>query len=188
MVRKVRHQVDDIAAASDQVMEITKGMELAHRRRDEDVQADLKEIVDLTLTFVRAALLKCALLDVDLQPCPPVKGSPNKLGQVMTNLLVNAMQAMPERGRAENRIKVSLAPDQAEGWVRLVVEDNGEGIPDDVREHIFDPFFTTKTQGGTGLGLAISKRIVEEVGGRIEVSSRPGEGTTFTVRLPAART
>jgi len=72
--------------------------------------------------------------------------------------------------------------------VRLVVEDNGKGIPDDVREHIFDPFFTTKTQGGTGLGLAISKRIVEEVGGRIEVSSRPGEGTTFTVRLPAART
>ena len=188
MVRKVRHQVDDIAAASDQVTEITKGMELAHRRRDEDVQADLKEIVDLTLTFVRAALLKCALLDVDLQPCPPVKGSPNKLGQVMTNLLVNAMQAMPDRGRSENRIKVSLAPDRAEGWVRLAVEDNGEGIPDDVREHIFDPFFTTKTQGGTGLGLAISKRIVEEVGGRIEVSSRPGEGTIFTVCLPAAQT
>jgi len=188
MVRKVRHQVDDIAAASDQVTEITKGMELAHRRRDEDVQADLKEIVELTLTFVRAALLKCALLDVDLQPCPPVKGSPNKLGQVMTNLLVNAMQAMPDRPRADNRISVSLTPDPEAGWVRLAVKDNGEGIPDDVREHIFDPFFTTKTQGGTGLGLAISKRIVEEVGGRIEVSSRPGEGTIFTVSLPAART
>jgi polar amino acid transport system substrate-binding protein len=94
-----------------------------------------------------------------------VKGSPNKLGQVMTNLLVNAMQALPDRSRSENRIAVSLAPDEAEGWVRLAVEDNGAGIPEAVREHIFDPFFTTKTQGGTGLGLAISKRIVEEVGG-----------------------
>jgi len=187
-VRKVRHQMDEIAAATDQVTEITKGMELGHRRSDEDVQADLKEIVELTLTFVRAALLKCALLEVDLQPSPLVKGSPNKLGQVMTNLLVNAMQAMPDRGRSENRIKVSLAPDQTEGWVRLAVEDNGEGIPDDVREHIFDPFFTTKTQGGTGLGLAISKRIVEEVGGHIDFESRPGKGTTFTVLLPAART
>jgi signal transduction histidine kinase len=186
MVRKVRHQVDDIAAASDQVTEITKGMELAHRRRDEDVQADLKEIVELTLTFVRAALLKLAVLDLDLQPSPPVKGSPNKLCQVMTNLLVNAMQAMPERPRAENKISVSLTPDPEAGWVRLAVKDNGKGIADDVREHIFDPFFTTKTQGGTGLGLAISKRIVEEVGGRIEVSSRPGEGTTFSVRLPVA--
>ena len=186
-VRKVRHQMDEIAAATDQVTEITKGMELGQRRRDEDVQAELQEIVELTLTFVRAALLKRATLEVDLQPSPPVKGSPNKLSQVMTNLLVNAMQAMPDRARTENRIKVSLAPDHAEGWVRLAVEDNGEGIPDDVREHIFDPFFTTKTQGGTGLGLAISKRIVEEVGGRIEVSSRPGKGTTFTVRLPAAR-
>ncbi len=70
--------------------------------------------------------------------------------------------------------------------MRLAVEDNGEGIPDDVREHIFDPFFTTKTQGGTGLGLAISKRIVEEVGGHIDFESRRGEGTTFTVLLPVA--
>lgn len=186
-LRKLRHQMDEIAAAADQVNEITKGMELGHRRRDEDVAADLREIVELTLTFVRAALLKQAVLEVDLRASPPVKGSPNKLGQVMTNLLINAMQALPDRARSENRVVVSLAPDEAEGWVRLAVHDNGDGIPDDVREHIFDPFFTTKTQGGTGLGLAISKRIVEEVGGRIEVDSRPGEGTTFIVRLPAAR-
>jgi signal transduction histidine kinase len=180
--------MDEIAVATEQITEITKGMELGHRRDDEDVQSDLKEIVDLTLTFVRGALLKRAELELDLQPSPPVKGSPSKLGQVMTNLLVNALQALPDRPRSENRIVVSLGPDQAEGWVRVAVEDNGKGIPDDVREHIFDPFFTTKTQGGTGLGLAISKRIVEEVGGHIDFESLPGEGTTFTVRLPAART
>jgi len=185
-LRKVRHQMDEIAGAADQVTEITKGMELGHRRSDEDVEANLGEIVELTLTFVRAALIKRAIVEVDLRPCPPVKGSPNKLGQVMTNLLVNAMQALPDRSRSENRIAVSLAPDEAEGWVRLAVEDNGEGIPHDVREHIFDPFFTTKTQGGTGLGLAISKRIVEEVGGHIDFESRRGGGTTFTVLLPVA--
>jgi signal transduction histidine kinase len=186
-LRKVRHQMDEIAGAADQVTEITKGMELGHRRRDEDVETDLREIVELTLTFVRAALLQRAVLEVNLRSSPPVKGSPNKLGQVMTNLLVNAMQALPDRARSENRITVSLGPDEAEGWVRLAVEDNGEGIPDEVRERIFDPFFTTKAQGGTGLGLAITKRIVEEVGGRIEVSSHLGKGTTFTVRLPVAR-
>lgn len=185
-LRKVRHQMDEIAGAADQVTEITKGMELGHRRSDEDVEANLGEIVELTLTFVRAALIKCAIVEVDLRPCPPVKGSPNKLGQVMTNLLVNAMQALPDRSRSENRIAVSLTPDEAEGWVRLAVEDNGEGIPDDVREHIFDPFFTTKTQGGTGLGLAISKRIVEEIGGHIDFESRRDGGTTFTVLLPVA--
>lgn len=185
-VRKVRHQIDEIAKATEQISEITKGMELGHRRRDEDLQADLGEIVALTLTFVRAALLKRAQLEVDTTPCPLVKGSPNKLGQVMTNLLVNAMQALPERSRADNRIAVTLAPDATGDWVRLEVADNGEGITDSVREHIFDPFFTTKTQGGTGLGLAISKRIIEEVGGHIEVESQPGSGTTFVVELPVA--
>ena len=163
-------------------------MELGQRRRDDDRQADLAEIVKLTLTFVRAAVLKRAQLEVDLVPSPPVKGSPNKLGQVMTNLLVNAMQALPDRARSENRIKVTLGPDSSEGWVRVVVSDNGEGIPESVRDRIFDPFFTTKTQGGTGLGLAISKRIVEELGGHIDVDSSPGGGTTFLVRLPAATT
>jgi two-component system sensor histidine kinase/response regulator len=185
-VRKVRHQLDEIAKATDQVSEITKGMELGHRRRDEDVQADLGEIVELTLTFVRAALLKRAQLEVETTACPPVKGSPNKLSQVMTNLLVNAMQALPDRPRSDNRISVTLTTDATGRWVRLAVADNGEGIPDSVRGHIFDPFFTTKTQGGTGLGLAISKRIVEEVGGHIEVESQPGSGTTFVVELPAA--
>ena len=152
----------------------------------EDEVADLKEIIELTITFVRAALLKQAQLRLDLEPVPLVKGSPNRLGQVMTNLLVNAMQAMPDRPRSDNEISVSLAKDIQDGWVRLKVSDNGAGISEEVASHIFDPFFTTKTQGGTGLGLAISKKIVEEADGRIEVSSRLGEGTVFSVYLRGA--
>ena len=64
------------------------------------------------------------------------------------------------------------------------MSDNGAGISEEVVSHIFDPFFTTKTQGGTGLGLAISRRIVEEVGGTIDVESEAGKWTRFTVRLP----
>ena len=184
VISKARQQVTDATAAVAQVTEITKGLELSHRRRDEEVSADLCEIVNLTLTFVRAALLKRAQLETDLAEVPRVAGSPTKLGQVMTNLLVNAMQAMPDRPRADNRVTVVLRSEDE--WVRLDVEDNGLGVPPDVADRIFDPFFTTKTQGGTGLGLAISKRIVQEAGGTISVASEPGEWTRFTVRLPLA--
>ncbi len=184
-LKRVRGQLDEVAAAAEQIADITRGMELGHRRSDEETFADLKEIVDLTLTFVRAALFKVSQLDVKMDPVPRVVGSPNKLGQVITNLLVNAMQAMPSRSRNENLISVTLGKDPTPGWVRLSVGDNGQGIPNDVTERIFDPFFTTKIQGGTGLGLAISKKIVEEAGGTIEVTSRPGSGTQFTVRLKA---
>jgi signal transduction histidine kinase len=179
-----RQQVMDATKAVAQVIEITKGLELSHRRRDEEATADLREIVDLTLTFVRAALLKRAQLVSNMASVSRVVGSPTKLGQVMTNLLVNAMQAMPDRPRAENRVTLTLG--QEENWVQLDVEDNGEGIPPDVATHIFDPFFTTKAQGGTGLGLAISRRIVEEAGGTIDVDSEVGKWTRFTVRLPVA--
>jgi signal transduction histidine kinase len=182
-ISRVRGQIGEVVAAAERVSEITKGMELGHRRRDEESSADLNDIVELTLTFVRAAVLKQAHLKVEVDPVPRVKGSPTKLGQVMTNLLVNAMQAMPDRSRAENLISVSLREADETGWVELVVKDNGYGIPEDVVNHIFDPFFTTKTQGGTGLGLAISRKIIEESDGRIEVSSEPGIGTTFTVLL-----
>jgi signal transduction histidine kinase len=183
---RVRGQLDEVAAAADQISDITRGMELGHRRSDEDAYANLKDIVNLTLTFVRAALLKVSQLEVRMDPVPRVVGSPSKLGQVMTNLLVNAMQAMPARSRTDNLITVTMGRDETPGWVRLSVADNGEGISTELAERIFDPFFTTKTQGGTGLGLAISKKIVEEAGGTIEVVSEPGSGTTFTVRLKAA--
>jgi signal transduction histidine kinase len=71
------------------------------------------------------------------------------------------------------------------GWVRMSVSDTGPGIPPEIREQIFLPFFTTKT-GGTGLGLAISYRIVRDHQGQLEVTSEPGVGTTFTIRLPAS--
>ncbi len=165
---------------------IAEGLELSHRRRDEETVADLGEILELTLKFMRAALLKHARLEVDTVDVPVVQGSPRELGQVLVNLLVNAMQAMPDQPPSESLVGVRLQPAPEIGWVELEVYDNGAGIPADLVARIFDPFFTTKTQGGTGLGLAISKKIVEEAGGTISATSALGEGTTFTVRLPVA--
>jgi two-component system NtrC family sensor kinase len=113
---------------------------------------------------------------------PEVRGHPHDLQQVFLNLFLNAIQAMPEGGELE--VAADVVQDQ---WVRVEVTDTGSGIPQEHLSQIFDPFFTTKDPGmGTGLGLAVSHGIVEEHGGRIEVTSDPGQGTTFSVYLPVA--
>jgi len=106
-----------------------------------------------------------------------------QLLQVMMNLVINARDAMPEGGG----IMISAAPGVGESVI-IAVKDSGEGIAPENIEKIFDPFFTTKEPGrGTGLGLAISARLVESFGGRIEVASEIGRGTTFTLRLPGVK-
>jgi signal transduction histidine kinase len=110
---------------------------------------------------------------------PGVTCSPGKVNQVVLNLLTNAVQASPEGGR------VTIRTRRRDAGVCIEVSDQGHGIPPEIRDRIFDPFFTTKPQGeGTGLGLSISHGIVADHGGRIEVDSEPGRGTTFTVCLP----
>jgi two-component system NtrC family sensor kinase len=111
---------------------------------------------------------------------PVILSDPPLLRQVALNLLNNARQALDGPGFIILRTR-RLGP----GEVAWSVHDSGPGIPAEIQDKIFDPFFTTKPPGeGTGLGLALCYNIVHKLGGRIEVESRPGEGTTFTVRLP----
>jgi signal transduction histidine kinase len=129
---------------------------------------------------------------VDLAPeVPPVMGDADQILQICLNLARNACEAMAATG-GELRLSTALvterAADRPDGQRRRVeirVADTGPGIPEDVRRNLFVPFFTTK-KGGTGLGLAISQRIAQNHGGEITVRSRPGRGTTMTVRLPLA--
>ncbi|APW62170.1 PAS domain-containing sensor histidine kinase [Paludisphaera borealis] len=109
---------------------------------------------------------------------------PTDLSQVLLNLLINALQAVESNGRTEGgRIEVDVRP--LGPWVQISVADNGAGIAPEDLGRLFDPFFTTKPVGeGTGLGLAISHGIITGHGGRIEVESRPGDGTRFRVLLP----
>jgi signal transduction histidine kinase len=114
---------------------------------------------------------------------PPVMADFNQLQQVFINLVVNAIQAMNEGGKLT--IKSSLGED---GWVKVSVQDTGCGIAPENMDKLFTPFFTTKGEvKGVGLGLAVSYGIIERHGGRIEVQSELGRGSTFTVYLPAAK-
>ena len=112
---------------------------------------------------------------------PPVLADRAQLEQVVINLAINARDAMPDGGT------LAIETGAAGEHVRLAVSDTGTGIEPGVLEHIFEPFYTTKDVGlGTGLGLATVHGIVTQSGGRVEVSSDPGLGSTFTVLLPAA--
>jgi signal transduction histidine kinase/DNA-binding response OmpR family regulator len=109
---------------------------------------------------------------------PPVAGRPEELREVLTNLLTNAVDAMPEGGRCTVRLGADAQ------WATVAVRDTGVGMVEDMRRRVFEPFFTSKGPRGTGLGLAVSWGIVTRHGGTIEVESTPGAGSTFLVRLP----
>jgi two-component system NtrC family sensor kinase len=117
-------------------------------------------------------------LDDDL---PIMYADPEQLDQVFTNLIRNAVQAMPEGGR----LTIATAKEDAD-QVTASVADTGVGIPEETLKKVFEPLFTTRVRG-IGLGLAIAKTLVEGHDGAIEVTSEVGEGTRFTVRLPLAR-
>jgi CheY-like chemotaxis protein len=122
----------------------------------------------------------------DLGEVPRVEAADFQLGQVFLNLLVNAAHAVGDGDPTRHTVRVSMrtAPN---GWAVVEVADSGSGIPLELRSRIFEPFFTTKPLGqGTGLGLSVCHGIVTGLGGRIEVESAPGRGSTFRVLLPPA--
>jgi two-component system NtrC family sensor kinase len=140
----------------------------------------LNEGIESTLVIARN-LVKHKTLHRHLREIPLVECSPSQINQVFLNLITNAAQAT-EDSTGEITVATAMA---ANGQVRVDISDNGHGIPESIVAKIFDPFFTTKEVGqGTGLGLSIAYKIVQEHGGRIEVHSKVGRGTTFTVFLP----
>lgn len=175
--------VADAIEGMGRIKEIAAGIELSTRRSEEGEPVDLAEVVRLTLRGVQGELRRRAQVELDTHAVPMVRGSRTRLGQVVLNLVVNALEALPDRPRAENLIRIRLM--QRPQSVRLEVEDNGTGITPEALAKIFDPFYTTKEKSGTGLGLAISRRIVEELGGKIEVERAEKGGVRFSVTLPA---
>lgn len=113
-----------------------------------------------------------------VEEVPPVLGTSSELREVMTNMILNAIEAMPEGGRIEIRTF------QRREKVLIQISDSGMGIVEDIRKKIFEPFFTTKPFTNTGLGLSMSYGIIRRFGGEIEVQSEVGKGTTFTIVLP----
>jgi signal transduction histidine kinase len=158
----------------------------SRRRGRETAWVDLNDLVREGVGLVRHKWETLAqargfriAVDVRTEAAAGVTASPGELREVLTNLVFNAVDAMPQGGT------LSLRTWSTASQVFLAVSDTGVGIPDDVLPRLFVPFFTTKGERGSGLGLSVTQRIVRRHGGEIHVESQPGRGSTFTVVLPA---
>ncbi|MBI5576068.1 MAG: HAMP domain-containing protein [Deltaproteobacteria bacterium] len=146
-------------------------------------ECNLRVLVGKTLELLDFQLDKGRIEVANRVPSVTVRADAHKIEQVMVNLVLNAVAAMPSGG------KLDIGHMNDGQFHTLVVADTGCGIPEENHERIFEPFFTTKVAGkGTGLGLAVCKKIVEQHGGRMRVTSRPGDGTTFFISLPCSPT
>jgi signal transduction histidine kinase len=174
---------DLLAESLDGLQRVTRIVQdlknFSHPDESERQLADLEAGLESTLRVVWNELKYKATVDKEFAGLPQVVCHPLQLNQVFMNLLVNAGQAIEGKGR----ITVRTGFDDA--WVWVEVADTGKGIPPANLARIFDPFFTTKPVGkGTGLGLSMAYGIVKKHGGRIEVESELGLGSTFRVWLP----
>ena len=159
---------------------------LAFSRPGQEVPTPLNvnDVIDRSLELCHYQILKSgAQLEKDLGTrLPAVSGFANQLEMALINLIVNAIQAMGKGGR------IRVASTAADDGVEISVMDTGPGIPEAIQATIFEPFITTKPEGqGTGLGLSTVLMVVERHNGRIDFTTKPGEGTTFRIRLPASR-
>ncbi len=152
-------------------------------------EVDLNQLVQDSASLTRARWFDEAQarglhyeVALDLQSAPSVAGSASELREVFVNIILNALDAMPQGG------SLRIATETRGGFAHVSFTDGGIGMNAEICDRIFEPFFTTKGANGTGLGLAVSHSIIERHGGRIEVVSSPGQGTTFTISLPAGNT
>jgi signal transduction histidine kinase len=159
-------------------------LNFARRSEPKKEKVDIHKTIEEVLGFIGQNIGSSRIefqTDFD-RSIPPVVVDDKKIRQVLINLLMNARHAVGAHGT----IRVSTARRFAEGQLEIHVSDDGYGIEEKHLKHIFDPFFTTKPTGeGTGLGLSVSYGIVKKHGGEIHVRSKAGEGSTFTVVLPA---
>jgi signal transduction histidine kinase len=179
---EIDQMIAEISECAGRVSELVSSVKAySHMDRSpEHKPTDVREGLDNTLMmFGHKMKIKDIRLTRDYpKNLPAISGNAGELNQVWTNLIDNAIDAMPERGELGIRI-------ESDDWGVIVrIIDNGQGIGDDIMNRIFDPFFTTKdVGGGTGLGLDIARRIVQTHGGQIDVRSKPGR-TEMYVRLP----
>jgi len=177
--------VEDMAHGSERIKGIVEGLR-GFARKDEGLlvdTVDVNTLLEATTRLVKNEVHKHAEIVLELgNDLAKFKGNSQKIEQIFINLIVNAAQAIPDDRKG--LITVRTYMDHSDNVV-VEIEDNGKGMDEKTQRQIFDPFFTTKrAKGGTGLGLAIAFRIAEEHGGNISVSSKPGTGTKFTIRIP----
>ena len=182
-----RRPMQEIRKAADQAADLTKKL-LAFSRKQlvQPGPVNLNLIVNESERMLQRLIGEDVELSTRLEPdLGYVVADPGQLHQVLMNLIVNARDAMPQGGRIIVETRNVEAETDPAAAIYLGVTDFGTGMSDEIKQHLFEPFFTTKDPGkGTGLGLATVYGIVQQIGGRIEVASELGKGTTFHIYLP----
>ena len=186
----LRHDLEAIvSAARDGAQTVRRLQDFTRLRPDEKIMGlvDLNEVVLGVAEITRPRWKdqmesegRHVALITDTGDIPKIAGNPAELREVLTNMIFNALDAMPQGGT------ITLRTRREGNAVLLTVQDTGVGMTEEVKSRIFDPFFTTKGPQNSGLGLSTSYGIIVRHGGEIRVESRPGAGTTFTIVLPAA--
>ena len=174
--------LDKIEMEVERLKSLTGGLlSFSSNRETKNRLVNLNDLITEVLKLLRFELQrKSVQLDTDFSEIPVINADPNKLKQVIINLVMNAVHAMQGQGRIV--LKTSLC---LNGMLELQIEDDGPGISAEHQKQIFTPFFTTKPEGeGTGLGLYICQNIINGHGGSIRLESQPGAGTIFRIRLP----
>ncbi|MCP4220114.1 MAG: HAMP domain-containing histidine kinase [bacterium] len=170
-------QVKNLQEIAIDFFEFTGGRKSA--LKECDLELMISEVLDINRAWANELGITLSEIKMPENVTIIVLADMMKLHRVLTNLVTNAFQAMPEGGA----LNISLAV--KDNWAVLKISDNGVGIPDDVREHLFEPYFTTRSKG-TGLGLAISRRVIEDIHGTItlEANKDAESGTTARICLP----
>ena len=184
-----RRAFEKILEGAQRAAAITGGvLGLARPQSDVRAPADLVRLTEEVLMLAAKDLQKGRVkIEFSAEGRPFARVNPAQIQQVLLNLVINARQAMPDGGL----LRVGVGTDPSGRTSEIRVADTGKGIAAADLRRIFEPFFTTKIgpdssgQGGTGLGLSVCRDIVESHKGRLRAESRPGQGTTFTLRLPA---
>jgi signal transduction histidine kinase len=164
---------------------LARQLESLGRGVEQPADVDLGRALELVLALCGDEIKYRASLIRRIDKTPLVHAGERQLAQLFFNLVINAVQAIPDGKPAQNRIEVAAATNLS-GWAVVEIRDTGNGISEDILPRIFEPFFSTKPSDGTGVGLSLCQSIVSDLGGSISVQSEVGRGSTFRVTLPPA--
>ena len=184
MFGELKEMLEDNLDGAHRIRSIVRELKTFSRREDEEHELiGVNELVKSTCRIMAPQIRHRARLVKELADVRPVMGSRGKLAQILTNLLMNAVQALPELRRPDDRIEVRTS--QQGTFVVVSVTDTGGGIAEDVQRRIFEPFFTTKTrEDGTGIGLSLSAELARQHDGELLLRQSSPQGSTFELRLP----
>src|SRR5215813_6186897 len=177
-----------LKSETERVARIVRQMLGLYRNTEQVKPVNVNTIVEDTLLLLNRQLQRANVeVQTELEALPDAVIAADQIRQVLSNLVINARDAMPNGGKLIIRSKHLPNPDDLHGWVRILIADTGTGVPPEMIRSIFEPFVTTKGEKGTGLGLWIVKGIIQNHGGKLSLKSKPGKGTVFKIDLPVMK-